>query len=99
VIGFFSIWHLVSQIRKEAVIQRKCLRLLLANSPGQNSVIGRMGTMQTPIDSSQPVGEVRIDDEGWSCTSAGGHIGKGAQVRVTGIKGLNLVVETAVSNR
>lgn len=56
---------------------------------GAQALEGQIGVAQTALD---PGGRVRIHGESWAAESAGGTVPAGSQVRVVGVRGLQLVV-------
>ncbi len=58
-------------------------------SAGRETLIGRIGTVRTPL---QPEGAVHVDGELWQAMTEGSHIDAGTRVVITSIEGLKLTV-------
>lgn len=62
---------------------------------GAEALIGKTGVAATDLD---PKGPVRVMGEYWQATAQNGAIKKGEAVKVTGIEGMTLIVETLKEN-
>ena len=69
---------------------RRFLRLPVAS--GSEILVGAIGVAKSDL---RPSGVVRVADDDWSATSAGGPIAKGSSVRVQRVDSVRLIVEPA----
>jgi membrane-bound serine protease (ClpP class) len=59
---------------------------------GKEALIGAMGTATTDL---KPKGEIRVVGEFWKATSRGETINAGQEVKIVGMEGMFLLVESA----